>query len=138
MPPTTFSGNQKNNHWQKATNTPWKDVSNAKAARQSLAFSQQPKGFGALILGRDDVSKIPEITGVLNCNNIFETSFRRNGEMVMASNRFASGLTKQLANEYDISLDASTQAQSAVGQISLNYIYFSFTLPETNSHSPWK
>ena len=42
----------------------------------------------------------------------------------MAINRFASGLTKQL--------------QSAVGQTSLNYVYFSFTLPETNSHSPWK
>ena len=27
--------------------TPWKDVRSAKAARQSLAFSQQPKGYWA-------------------------------------------------------------------------------------------
>lgn len=30
--------------------TPWKDVSSAKAARQSLAFSQQPKGFGLRVM----------------------------------------------------------------------------------------
>ena len=85
--------------------TPWKDVSNAKAARQSLAFSQQPKRYCAA----SDVSPTwwlcertflkPMEFCFLNSNNIFDTFFRKKWRNAHGQLHFASGFTKQLADE---------------------------------------
>ena len=92
--------------------TPWKDVSNAKAARQSLAFSQQPKRYCAA----SDVSPtwwLCERTFLKPMEFFFKTPTTslihfsgRNGEMLMASSILpVVSQSNWQMNNYHVALD---------------------------------